>query len=113
MQTKTSTKLAKSLACAFITATLSVSVMAEDGNACESIYKAAEQVMEARQAGVAMPKMMGLVTNFEGVTDGFKSAYKSIIIAAYEQPQYSTEKMQQRTVTKFANNISLQCYKEL
>lgn len=113
MQRKTLIKPVKSLVCGLAALTISVCSLSEGENACQSIYDAAEQVMKGRQSGVAMPKMMGVVNNFDGVSESFKEAYKSIIIAAYEQPQYSTEKMQQRTVTKFANDFSLQCYKEL
>ena len=77
---------------------------------CKQVHGLAKIIMEARQAGVALPEMIKIAMSNEN-SEAMRSLNKTLTLAAYEEPQYSTEKMKAKTVTKFANTISLECYK--
>lgn len=84
--------------------TLAPTAYAEDSKTmCKQVSAVAEQIMKARQNGVDMSKLFELTEDNE--------AAQGMIILAYEQPQYSSDKYQQREVQKFKNGFYLACVK--
>jgi len=65
--------------------------------------------MEARQLGVSMPDMMKLAVS--GNQNEAKVA-KSMILDAYDKPQYRGNEYQKKEIKRFANDWALKCYKE-
>lgn len=99
---------AATVAVAFCVAAFSSSVFSADKPAesaedeCATFHKYAATVMDARQAGVAMPEMMEIA--------GDSKLLKHIVVQAYKQARFGSEKMQKRQVDDFANDIYLECF---
>jgi len=70
---------------------------------CTAASEDAWKIMDARQDGV--PK--ALISGFN--QDNKVAEY--MIIRAYEQPMYSTEKERQRSIEEFADRMLAECYK--
>ena len=71
---------------------------------CGTLHGLAEQVMSARQSGVPMPEVMTIA---EG-----SPAMESMTMAAYDEPRYTTESVQQRVIVDFANDVYRICLEE-
>lgn len=67
---------------------------------CNSIGGVAELIMTRRQAGASMSQLMSH-------TDA--DFLHEIIIDAYKQPRYSTERMQRRVIAEFQDKWYLGC----
>lgn len=72
---------------------------------CKNAQDIAESIMKGRQQGVAMSKMM------EVAEGDAANILEALIIEAYDRPRYSTEKMQQRSVQGFRDDVYLECVK--
>ncbi len=68
---------------------------------CAEVHKTAAAIMENRQLGADMPRMME-------IADG-EPAVRMLVVAAYKKPRFSTEAHQQRSVSDFANSAYLAC----
>ena len=66
--------------------------------------------MTGRQNGVPLTKMMEVANSDNEQANDLT---RKIILAAYEQPSYSTDEIKQRTITDFANDVALVCYQAL
>ena len=81
-------------------------VFADDWrNLCSHLGGFAEESMKARQRGLSMEEAMQ-IDDFEA-----KKLLEEIVIAAYEEPRFATESLQQRTIEKFRDEIYLECVK--
>lgn len=69
---------------------------------CAAFHKYAVTVMDARQAGVAMPKMMEMA--------GDSELLRHIVVQAYKRARFGSEKIQKREIDDFANDIYLECF---
>jgi hypothetical protein len=78
-------------------------------SACNSLAGLAETIMDGRQQGVSVAKMMEAIANEEEQTA--QKLVEELIIAAYDQPRFSTAKMQRRTMEEFRDAVYLQCVK--
>ncbi len=67
---------------------------------CEILSKVGEVIMLNRQSGFSMAKMISFSKS---------KTLEGIVIVAYEEPRYSTEKQIARSVTEFSNNLYLVC----
>lgn len=82
---------------------------------CKMVTLTAQTIMEGRQYG--MPILEQLQNNdnaYKKAKD--KPSYNlinSIIMAAYEKPQYSTEEYQKREINNFAANYYIECMKNI
>ena len=73
---------------------------------CGKFGELATTIMENRQSGVSMAKMM------EAIAGGEENPLiEKLIISAYDSPRYSTERMQKRTVEEFRDEVYLECVK--
>jgi len=96
----------KNLIVATICIVFVMPVFADDWrNLCSQLGRFAEESMEAHQSGLPMEEAMQ-IDDFEA-----KKLLEEIVIAAYEEPRYSGEGMQQRAVEKFRDEIYLACVK--
>jgi len=68
---------------------------------CSTYSEAAENAASARYNGVPMRDMMA-------AADGMELA-ESLVRAAYQLPDYASERMQQRTITRFGNRTFTAC----
>jgi hypothetical protein len=78
----------------------------EERKRCDLIGQIAEAVMERRQEGVSMSKMMGVPYK------AGDALVESLVIAAYDSPRFHTKEMQERSVQEFRDRAYLQCAKE-
>lgn len=75
----------------------------EKAAVCDVMEKVARQVMSVRQdKSVPLKTVLGIM-NTENA--------RSIVLMAWEKPSFSTDAMQQKTISEFADNIYLQCLK--
>lgn len=82
-------------------------VHAEDWReTCSTVGELATTIMESRQSGASMAKLM------EAVPEG-GSYIETLIISAYDVPRYSTERMQKKAVEEFRDEVYLECVKAL
>lgn len=83
----------------------SLAANAEKSNisVCNELQELGYKIMELRQSGVPVSTVMG-------ASDGNKTI-NSIIIAAYEEMQYSTKEYQIRASREFANKVYIECFK--
>lgn len=78
---------------------------------CKETYDIAEKVMIYRQAGVPMPIQMKFVDELKGLNSETKQTVRDIVQEAYEEPKYSTQDYQDKSVKEFSNSWYLKCYK--
>lgn len=73
---------------------------------CDPYAALAREIMQNRQAGIPMRKVMEVV----GKTP--ETAYvRTLVVEAYDQPAYVTEPHQARAVTEFENKAYSACIK--
>ena len=94
-------KIVKALGIIFVTAMMSPAFVYAEKNNCALFAQAAEVAMQSHQAGIPLSQVM------EG-TDGNK-ALRELIIMAYERPRYSSKKFQQEEVSRFRDQIHVEC----
>jgi hypothetical protein len=69
---------------------------------CPALGDLARAIMENRQVGTPINRMMEIANGQELVI--------AITLEAYQQPQYSTPANQSRAVTEFSNDMMTACY---
>lgn len=77
---------------------------------CKETYDIAEKVMIYRQAGVPMPMQMKFADELKGLNPETKQTVRDIVQEAYEEPKYSTQAYQDKSVKEFSNSWYLKCY---
>ena len=78
---------------------------------CTEISDLARLIMTGRQRNAPMSAMMEIVTQHssgEKMTKGLTA----MIMLAYGQPRYSTERMQQNAINDYANDTFLACMRQ-
>jgi hypothetical protein len=70
---------------------------------CEVIGQMAENIMQNRQRGISMSRMMGVAGDVE--------IARLLVIEAYDVPRMSMPENQQREVEDFRNMVEAMCYK--
>lgn len=95
----------KSIATSLLALTMSYSALATDNidGKCETIEFMAEKIMESRQSGVSMTKMMSI--------EGGGALARTLVMIAYKENRWSTPENQAKAITKFKNKAALECYK--
>ena len=86
--------------------TLSAALLATAAYAdpvCESLGGYARTVMESRQLGVPLSKVMGVVKG--------DSIATKIALDAYEQPRFQSEEFRQTAIEDFGNKWETTCYR--
>lgn len=78
--------------------------MAEISQRCSTYSSLANKIMEARQGGVSMAEQMKIMAEDE--------IAQRLVVMAYEQPRYATDRMQSRTIVDFENTVHLTCIRE-
>lgn len=78
---------------------------------CPTFGNLAEKIMEARQSGVSMSKLMATTDNVDEDGELMASIVRTLIQAAYEEPRYSTEEFIARSVEDFRTKVEVECYK--
>ena len=84
-----------------LTILLALAATTAQADTCSDIYDFAKVVMDARQKGASIVKMMD--------TSDDKLLH-SIVRQAYSRPQYNRPENRTKAVNRFANDISLQCF---
>lgn len=80
---------------------------------CEGDGDTARRIMSHRQSGTSMAALVARISK-AGAGDSEMLDYAMpMIIAAYEEPRYGTEKQQQRTIRDFENDAFLKCMKTI
>ena len=94
-------------------AAVSFSAGAEDmtpDEMCGTYHDMAEAVMTSRQNEVPLAKVMAF---FSDAPEEARDIIDGIVMAAYEEPGYSTPEYQQKAAAEFANRVALECYQGL
>ena len=77
-----------------------------EAEACTTLGEFAGSIMESRQVGIPLSKML------EAVAEGGKDTLsRSLILAAYDTPRYNGATYRQRAIDEFRNDIEIRCYK--
>lgn len=76
-------------------------------NTCHLIAGLSSEIMRARQSGVPMTDAMNVVNDIE--IEQVKKLTRSIVIQAYKENIWSTEKYKQRAINEFSNSLYLEC----
>ena len=84
---------------------------AEIHKLCSNYSETAASVMKGRQNGVPMRKMMEIMTEYDAKIGPDHDLGRMFVVQAYEQPQYQTKEVQQRTIGEFENKNYLACHK--
>ena len=74
---------------------------------CTALGVLAQQAMLARQAGVPMSTLLGMVRSEPA---GFAEVARSIVIAAYETPRFSTPTVQRRAAEDHRDWAERECF---
>lgn len=72
---------------------------------CNDLQELSYKIMDLRQAGIPASQVIA-------IADGNRVVL-SIIISAYEEPQYRTIEYQIRASKEFANKVYIECYKAI
>ena len=89
-------------------AALMAPVRAQSESLCPMIHALAKQVMESRQAGVALPDLMKSFDKFGETAVGEYG--KKLAVRAYKTPRYSVDANRAEAAVDFANDIATECY---
>ncbi len=79
-----------------------------DDTYCAAIHDLATTIMDGRQLGVSITESL----NLSNCSTNICKIGRSLVLAAYKEPQYSSDKYQQEAISEFANQVALQCYLE-
>lgn len=71
---------------------------------CRDLGGLAEVIMDSRQMGVPMARLMAVISD-----EGGSQLTESLIIDAYSVPRFRTEKMQKQAVADFREKVYLEC----
>jgi len=80
---------------------------------CGEIAGTAEVVMQSRQDGISMSKIMQVLDSNAEMDESTKKLMRDMLIAAYELPRFSTEKVKKETIENFRDQYYLGCVKGL
>lgn len=86
---------------AIATSILVATPLAAETDHCEKLGEVAATIMKARQSGLPLSTVMGIMENDLG---------KTIALDAYEQPRYRVEENQLRAIEDFRNEVERLCY---
>lgn len=75
---------------------------------CASFGEMAQAIMGARQAGVSLSASLKIANEAD---EGDRELVRSIVMAAYERPAFSTQAYQDREAAEFGNQMHLTCLK--
>jgi hypothetical protein len=70
---------------------------------CVALGEYSRTVMDARQTGVALSKIMEIVKG--------DAIHTRIVLDAYEQPRFQTEEFRQTAIQDFGNKWETVCYR--
>lgn len=76
---------------------------------CHSLEELAEIIISKRYSGVSMKNMIQRLNE----TNQLNKMNQTLIIAAFEQPNYSSTEMQQNAIENFKNRVYLMCIKAI
>jgi hypothetical protein len=74
---------------------------------CASVGTLAKSIMQRRQEGVAMSVLLGLTA--EGMDDQSRHLLNTLVIRAFEQPQWHTPELQNDTANRYGNDVEADC----
>ena len=90
---------------------ISGNAFAGEKDKCELISTVSGAIMEVRQRNVPIQEVLNLAKEIETEFGVSYDALHGLIVYAYKQPRYSTEKNQRNAVTDFKNETYITCIK--
>lgn len=78
---------------------------------CNSLGALAKVVMENRQMGVPLSKMLEVPAKMQ--EESLANITTAIILEAYDSPKFSGKQYQQEAAEEFSNKVVLECWKNL
>ena len=72
---------------------------------CKDIGANVALIMEVRQKGASLDKVMNIYKD--------NKVWQAVVLQAYEVPRYMLERNQQKEILRFKNEALLVCYKKL
>jgi len=102
--------IAAGLAGALFTATPTQAQSEGDIAGCATLGEYAEWVMEQRQQGTSLTIMLTTASSAgEGAASGIVELAHDIILLAYDEPRWHTERMRKEAARDFRNNLEITC----
>jgi hypothetical protein len=86
----------------------SFAIADDKADMCASLSDMARSIMGARQNGAAMSEMIKIAQNTDPKLVDLVS---SIVVAAYDEPRFSSPEYQREAVDDFGNAVYLTCFK--
>lgn len=93
-------------------AAIGCSPAAADDRFCQLQSQIAARLMEARQNGTPLARMLAINAEMGGPAEE-RTLYDEIAIRAYEAPRFETEARKVQIGTEFSNEIMIACYRGL
>lgn len=81
-----------------------------DMSTCDTYSVLSRSIMSARQSGTPMKQQMDIVLKSGGSPE-LQGFMKNLVIAAYEEPAWSSESRKEKAITDFENGFYLSCVK--
>lgn len=91
----------------------SMPAMANDAKEemCPSLSSLAETVMTARQKGVPMNKLMGVLSSSQlGQEPTLKDVIRTMVIEAYNRTKFNSTQYQQEAAVEYGNEWNVACW---
>ncbi|RXS99014.1 hypothetical protein [Acinetobacter junii] len=80
---------------------------------CKATLSMAKSIMDARQVGVPIDRSLEIAGNVAKDNEFFLKISKQLVIDAYEQPKFATEKYRNEQVNEFAAKHYISCVKAI
>ena len=77
--------------------------------ACEDVASLAKTIMNVRQDGVSMAKLLGAINNSDD--EPVRDIGKAILMDAFEVPHYNGSELKKKEISDFENKWMLACLK--
>lgn len=104
-------RLAYAIAAAAALSAPPIRAQTETAQLCTIMGDTAEAIMRHRQSGAAMSVLMNALAGADTVDEGSRDAGRRMVIMAYEQPRYSTDRNQRRAIADFRNDVEVACFR--
>lgn len=98
-----------SVALAFVATSTPAQIAPADRlEVCQGMHSLASAVMGARQRGVSMGEALSTVHALEG-PGPVRTIAEQIVAAAYAEPDWNSESVEQDAIVDFANSVEIAC----
>ena len=80
---------------------------------CQQLANLANTAMTKRLDGVSLQAQLAVAKNMDVGDEKLANVFMLIITEAYKTPAYSTDRMKQKAIVEYENELMLSCLKNL